>query len=108
MDNFCLPYFMAQSAQRREGVVWNSDYSPDNGYTEPERREASQHLQAELLHVLLQEINPNSVANKRKRKAICEKLQKWGKGRRDDLSNQTRRAEFPSGPEKCSGAVGPD
>ena len=84
MDNFCLPYFMAQSARRKEGVVWNSDYSPDQEHTETERREAIRHLQAELLRVLLQEINPNSPANKRKRVAICNKLEKWGKGNKQE------------------------
>lgn len=84
MDNFCLPYFMAQSARRKESVVWNSDYDPEDGYTETERREAIRHLQAELLNVLLQEINPNSPANKRKRAAICAKLEKWGKGNKQE------------------------
>lgn len=72
-----LPNYM--SLRRSETVVWNSDYKPSMEHTDPERKEAIQHLQAELLRILLQEINPSSDANRRKRLAICRKLRKWGK-----------------------------
>ena len=81
MDNFCLPTFMAQSSRRKHTVVWNSDYSIDDGFTDAERKEAIRHLSAELLSVWLYELNPSSPANKAKRKAICDKLKKWGKAK---------------------------
>ena len=48
-------------------------------YTEEDRRQAIRHLSAALLEVWLQTSDPSSPANRRRRAAITEKLQKWGR-----------------------------